>query len=393
MLSVYTRHYPPCTEGSPSHRRCRCPKWIQGTTETKGFIRRSARTRSWEKAQKLVLKLEKQEDSPSVSANLPIDAQPEPKQTRIADAVETFLKDAASRGLKAASLQKLRNLCQRQLLGWAERESLVFLNELSTSNLTDFRSEWSDGPLARKKKHERLISFVEFCIRCDWIQRNPAKAMKRVKADPVPTDYFPREELDKIIDSTYIYREKGQVEYRNQATRLRTLALLMRWSGLRISDSVTLERSRLVENNLLLYQAKTGTPVFVPLPDDVAESLRTIPPGPKPNPGYFFWTGNGDPRSAVKDWQRSFRRLFSIANITKPDGTRKRCFPHMFRDTFAIELLLAGVPIDQVSILLGHSSVKITEKHYSPWVKARQMQLETSVRKSWVVPRQVTPML
>jgi integrase len=160
----------------------------------------------------------------------------------------------------------------------------------------------------------------------------------------------------------------------------------MRWSGLRISDAITLERTRLVENNLLLCQAKTGTPVFVPLPKDVAESLRTIPPGPKPNPRYFFWTGNGDPRSAAKDWQRSFRRLFNIANITKPDGTRKRCFPHMFRDTFAIELLLAGVPIDQVSILLGHSSIKITEKHYSPWVKARQEQLESSVRKSWVKP-------
>jgi hypothetical protein len=34
------------------------------------------------------------------------------------------------------------------------------------------------------------------------------------------------------------------------------------------------------------------------------------------------------------------------------------------------------VPIDQVSVLLGHSSVKITEKSYSPWVKARQEQLE-----------------
>jgi integrase len=55
----------------------------------------------------------------------------------------------------------------------------------------------------------------------------------------------------------------------------------------------------------------------------------------------------------------------------------------MFRDTFAVELLLSGVPIDQVSILLGHSSVKITEKHYSPWVKARQEQLEASVRQSW----------
>jgi integrase len=55
----------------------------------------------------------------------------------------------------------------------------------------------------------------------------------------------------------------------------------------------------------------------------------------------------------------------------------------MMRDTFAVEMLLAGVPIDQVSMLLGHSSVKITEKHYSPWVKARQDQLAASVRNAW----------
>jgi hypothetical protein len=34
-------------------------------------------------------------------------------------------------------------------------------------------------------------------------------------------------------------------------------------------------------------------------------------------------------------------------------------------------------------MLLGHSSVKITEKHYSPWVKARQDQLALSVRNAW----------
>jgi site-specific recombinase XerD len=37
----------------------------------------------------------------------------------------------------------------------------------------------------------------------------------------------------------------------------------------------------------------------------------------------------------------------------------------VFRDTFAVELLNKGVPIDRVSLLLGHSSVKLTEKHYS----------------------------
>jgi integrase/recombinase XerD len=54
----------------------------------------------------------------------------------------------------------------------------------------------------------------------------------------------------------------------------------------------------------------------------------------------------------------------------------------MFRDTFAVEILLAGVPIDKVSILLKHKSVKITEKRYAPWVKARQEQLALSVRNA-----------
>jgi hypothetical protein len=34
------------------------------------------------------------------------------------------------------------------------------------------------------------------------------------------------------------------------------------------------------------------------------------------------------------------------------------------------------VSLDLVSRMLGHSSVKVTERHYAPWVKARQRQLE-----------------
>jgi hypothetical protein len=57
--------------------------------------------------------------------------------------------------------------------------------------------------------------------------------------------------------------------------------------------------------------------------------------------------------------------------------------PHRFRDTLAVELLLEGVPMERVSILLGHSSVKITERHYAPWVQARQTQLEADLEPVW----------
>lgn len=38
-------------------------------------------------------------------------------------------------------------------------------------------------------------------------------------------------------------------------------------------------------------------------------------------------------------------------------------YSHRLRDTFAISSLEAGVSLDSVSILLGHKSIKITERH------------------------------
>jgi hypothetical protein len=53
------------------------------------------------------------------------------------------------------------------------------------------------------------------------------------------------------------------------------------------------------------------------------------------------------------------------------------------RETFAVELLLQGVPMERVAMLLGHQSIKITERHYAPWVRARQEQLEEDVSRVW----------
>jgi integrase len=96
---------------------------------------------------------------------------------------------------------------------------------------------------------------------------------------------------------------------------------------------------------------------------------------PGTSDAYYFWTGDSKPKGAVGDWQRALRKLFKLAGV--PGG-----HAHRFRDTFAVELLLS-VPLERVSVLLGHRSVKVTERHYAPWVKARQEQLESDVRRSW----------
>src|SRR2546430_13646359 len=35
------------------------------------------------------------------------------------------------------------------------------------------------------------------------------------------------------------------------------------------------------------------------------------------------------------------------------------------------------------TLFRSHQSVRITEKHYAPWIRARQEQLEADVRRTW----------
>jgi len=105
----------------------------------------------------------------------------------------------------------------------------------------------------------------------------------------------------------------------------------------------------------------------------VAEALRTVP---RLSDRYFFWTGNSTLHTAIGTWQRSLRRLFKLAGI-------ENGYAHRLRDSFSVGLLLAGVPIEQVSVLLGHSGSRITSMHYSPWVRSRQEQLAKDLQRAW----------
>jgi integrase/recombinase XerD len=63
-----------------------------------------------------------------------------------------------------------------------------------------------------------------------------------------------------------------------------------------IRDAVTLPRNRVLGDKLFLFTAKTGTPVYCPLPPIVMNALNAIP-----DSTYYFWTGLSKPKSAVGD--------------------------------------------------------------------------------------------
>jgi integrase/recombinase XerD len=247
---------------------------------------------------------------------------------------------------------------------------LRYLNELDLETLDTFRSEWKDGPRSSLKKLERLRAFLRFCERRKWIDSNPALDLKAPKIQNRPTMPFTHAEMVKVLAAFEKYAARAGVA---NSQRLRAFILVLRYSGMRIGDAVRCGVDRITGNKLFLYTQKTGVPVHCVLPDFVIRELET---SPKSSEGHFFWTGKAKLHSAIGKWQRRLQTLFELADV--PSG-----HAHRFRDTFAVELLLAGVPLERVSVLLGHQSVRITERHYSPWVRARQEQLEQDLRRVW----------
>lgn len=364
MLTTYRRHKKTCEHRSEGrkYRRCRCPIWADGFLDGHE-IRKTLNTGDWEKAQDIIREWE---------AKGIQNTSRQGRQVTICQACDDFVADAEARKLHDRTVYKYR-LLFRHLKSFNEAQGVRFLKELDTPMLRKFRASWKDSNLAALKKLERLRAFFRFTHENGWLTENPAEKLANPKVTMRPTLPFSHEEMIGILAQSGKKITECQPAARDNARRLRALVLLLRYSGLRIGDVVGCLIERLNDSKLRLYTQKTGTHVHCPLPEFVVKELEAIP---KKSERYWFWTGNGKLQTAVADWQGRLQTLFEDAKL--PGG-----HAHRFRDTFTVELLLAGVPLERVSILLGHSSVKITEKHYSPWVRERQEQAEADVKRTW----------
>lgn len=362
MLGIFRRHLKRCPRRKDGrrYRGCRCPVWVDGHLNGEE-IHKSLGTRDWQKAQRIVREWEAEGKKSK-----------EPESVTIEQACKVFLEDAAARNLREPTIYKYR-LLFRRLKEFADRKGLRLIRQIDLSAAREFRASWPNRNISARKKLEALRAFMRFCWETGWIPNNPATKLKAPRTTDPPTMPFTREEVDRIMLASQHYQGgRGSARLIN-AQRLRALVLLLRFSGLRIRDAATLRRDRIVNGKLLLYTAKTGTPVYCPLPPDVVHQLAMVQ---GTSPQFYFWSGEGKPKSCVGDWQRSLKKLFRLAGVS--GGTA-----HRFRHTFATDLLLAGVPLDRVATLLGHSNSKVTERHYAPWIRARQEQLEADVRRVW----------
>ena len=296
------------------------------------------------------------------------------RQMKVTDAIAHYMDDCEIRGLSSSTICSYKKTLDH-FREFCIHEAYPMLWSVTLEALTAFRAsrKGRHGAAAKsstlRKEIECLRAFFAFSLERGWAEKNVAKKLRPPKDFGPVTMPFEPAEIKRILAACQAIGNREHPLIVRARIRIDAFIRLLLYSGLRISDACALEKSRLnVETgHLMLRQMKTGVLLSVKLPESLVRDLSNLPGK------FFFWSGTGKLATVVGNLRQTISSVLKIAKVTG--------HPHRFRDTFAVSLLEQDVPIRTVQLLLGHSSVRTTEKHYAPFVQSQQRLLDAAVGK------------
>jgi site-specific recombinase XerD len=376
MLNLYRRHLPGCEKKgvSPERSKCGCPIWCDGQLNGKR-CRQSLKTSDWQRAVRLAERLERPN---SERTDLIACAQPgcnirvesgrcEKHRKGIAEAVEAF--HAANTDL-AHSTKHTYKRTLRFLELHLGTLKIQTVDETTSAAIDSFRTTRKISALTWTKELQIVRHFFRFATSRKWTSENPASGVSMPKnIKPTDKEPYSRNDVVKILAAC---DSMGRAPY--ERLRARAMVLLLRYTALRISDVATLAKDRVRNGEVYLRTMKNGKVVKLPAPAELVKALELVPVprGASGECRYFFWSGNGTTRAAIRDTTRTLAAVFKASGVTGAHA-------HRFRHTLATELLEAGGSLEDVAEILGNSP-NIIRKHYAKWSRLRQERISTLMR-------------
>lgn len=170
-----------------------------------------------------------------------------------------------------------------------------------------------------------------------WLEEhglpNPAKKLKRIHAERIPARVLTEEEYDKVV-AICDFEERDTIQF-------------LANTGLRADEFLRLKPQNLSSDGEFLHIiGKGGKPRSIPL-NAVCQAAIARHPDMK----------------LVK----SYKALWRLCNDLGERAGISHFAPHSLRHFTATRLIKAGIPLYQISKLLGHSETRITEEIYLHW--------------------------
>ena len=241
----------------------------------------------------------------------------------------------------------------RSFIKWKYNLSDIEISSLTFTFATDFefylKSERKCNHNSAIKYIRNMRKIVNYCLKSGWLQKDPFFGYKMAQKEVV-RQYLTETELKTLADKKFAVERLSQV---------RDVFLFSCYTGLAFIDVFQLTSDNIgigVDGNQWIFTSrqKTDTPSRIPL----LPQAKTIIEKYKDHPRCI----NEHKVLPILSNQKMNAYLKEIADMCE---INKPLTFHIARHTFATTVTLSnGVPIETVSKMLGHRSIKITQ-HYA----------------------------
>ena len=244
------------------------------------------------------------------------------------------------------------------------------LADLDAGDIAEwFSQKWGESaPATWNNRLSSIRTMGRYWEDRRWLPRDTglASGLRGRKArDVLASEYLTSGEVERLLSM-------GQARYPT-SVRNRAMIMLLYRSGLRVSEMLSIRPADidLAEHTIRLSSTKSGhaqTRAFHPTADAALQHWldRREQAGIGARAPFFCTlqsehTGQGSSAPGGQVSGGYVRDM--LKRYARRAGIDKRVYPHMLRNTFAMEMLRAGQPLDVISRLLGHSSVAVTARY------------------------------
>jgi integrase len=284
---------------------------------------------------------------------------PEAMRHRIDDAVAEFRKEYSDR----ATATVLRyNQIMVQFDVFIQLYKLTYLDQFSKQHAANFKEALLDEKPDPKGSTDRVLvpapktvnlylglikAFFKRQVELDRLIKSPFEAIRNVKVTKKPPEYYSEEDLRKFFATKMsLYYRRFYIGLLYTGFRFNELASL-RWKD------IDFEKDLISVCERPGFTAKTHNAYrTIPLADALKKELETLRDGKTPDELVFTTKeGRKIPERTALDKAKLYGKNADL---------ECKVFLHKMRHSFASHLVQRGTRIEELRVLLGHSSINET---------------------------------
>lgn len=215
-------------------------------------------------------------------------------------------------------------------------------------------------PNTRRERCKKVGTYLNWLYQRKVTEKDFSLLLPNIRRTPpaIPV-VWSEEDIERMLETIDTANPVGKRNY--------AIFLLLARTGLRISDVVNLQFDNIHwnKNCIQINQQKTGNMLSIPLSKEIGMAIVTYLKHGRPvsDSPYVFLGHNApfEPLHYHNNFHAEMKRYMRRAGIVMPPQGHTGV--HSIRHSFATNLLKKGTSVENISQILGHSDINVTETY------------------------------